>query len=270
MIKRLTNKDNSIRTKFLYYSLQAIFSLILSRVVVEWYLLSRFDSQYTILYNFLWENTGYIASLLIVIWFIKWNKKGNDLLMNNLQPSEVKPVKGYRYLFQLIFLIFSISVITIYSFFLLKYIFNYDNNISEIVLISLDKTSQLITQNFIFVILLSLCLFISKITLLLNIYSDLSFIIIVGTIWSTSNIFINNVNSSLISDSNQYALLSAILIINLYIINKLLIYLFKFHIYKKRISDWNSRNLGIKELFYLISIFFPSLFICIFLMGIYI
>ena len=266
-------KQNNIKQiieskKILLYFFECVFSFVLARIISEWYLLSRFQSQFTALYNFLWINSGYLISFFLVLWFSDWQKKAIKLIDVESETNNKNSSKGIIYTLQLMIYLINLALIIITISVIFNYTVNSDTSLYTIIVNSLDRMSQIISTNYLQLIALTLFLFVKKITKVLNFTSNIVFIIIISNTWS-SNIYLgDHVSTNIISISSQEDILSIFYLVILFILFKLFLYLFNYHTYRNRFSDWSSIKFSIPLYNHIISIFIPLIFIFLFLTGI--
>ena len=254
--------------KLFFYIFECAFSFILARIISEWYLLSRFQSQFTVSYNFLWVNSGYIVSIFLVLWLADWQKTALELINVESKNKINNSSKGIIYSLQLFLYLINVTIISLaITIIFIRSLIN-DNSISEIVIYSAKEIYGIILTNYIPIIAFSCVLFIKRIVTILNYVSNILFIIIIANTWA-SNIYLgDHVSRNIISISSQDDILSVFYIIILFVLYKLFLYLLSYHTYQNRLSDWSSVKLSIPLSSHMISLFIPIMFIFLFLTGI--
>ena len=129
-----------------YYIYEAIFSFLLSRIIYEWFLLSKFQSQSSSLYEFLWFKSGYIAAIFIFLWISDWQKSGIELLHNSRDSKIPYSSKGLIYSVQLLFFLLSIGLLTLILSQINIISYNQEFDISTVVLEAINQVSN--NQNY--------------------------------------------------------------------------------------------------------------------------
>ena len=267
-MKQHTIKERIESNKIFLHFFECAFSFVLARIISEWYLLSRFQSQFTSAYNFLWINSGFLISFFLVLWMSDWQKKAIKLIDVETDNHSNNSSKGIIYTLQLLIYLINLTIITITISVIFTYSINNDSSIYIIIQNSIKKISNIISTHYIQLIVFTPLLFLKKITKILNFLSNILFIIIISNTWS-SNIYLgDHVSRNIISISSQEDILSIFLLIILFILLKLFLYLFNYHTYRNRFSDWSSVKFSIPLSNHILNLFIPLIFIFLFLTGI--
>ena len=263
-------RNRNFKAEIIGYFSQLLLAFIFSRVVVEWYLLSRFQTQYTYLYKFMWTNSGYLASGLFIFWFLRWQTTSDTIIIECRKRSNHKSISGKSFLLLLVFYIFTIlSIFLFYLFFSinmfstpLDIVLNYQE--------ALNLIYTTFTDKFYLLVITGLILLVPNVTKVLDISMNLSFILINGLVWSNSDIFPLNINSSLFSSSKASDLNTFIVVISLFVVFKILIQLLKAHLFNNGLSDWVSGVVSGKEKKHIVYAFYSLFVLLVFCLGIYV
>ncbi len=268
MSKELNQSNNNLRNYSLLNTLFPCFSsFVFARIFVEWNLLSRINWGTSFLYKNLWLSAGYIMSIFLLIWITYWEKFHYSLIQINIYNG--KTIKGIKYSICLLYYLISVTI----SYSLLVFIAinlksNY-NKLTDLILLSLSNLIYEYKIIFIILILITLSLFITKISNIIKITSNILLIYIYGRLWieSLNDNTINNF--SLLSINSRYEFYLIILITLIFIYLKITYIILRYHTTRNKLSDWKSTKIP-KALYKNFIIYFVSIpIIFCFIIGIY-
>ena len=250
------------------YIFEAIFSFLLSRIISEWFLLSRFESQYSLIYDFLWLKSGYIASIFMILWISDWQKTAIDLLNLSRDNNSHNASKGIIYTSQLLYFLLLIGtlIITLSHIFIIS--FSMEFNMASVLVEAIDSVYIFLKNNTLSFILFVNILFIKKIIKLLNYITNVCFILFMGRTWEANSLVPEDTITNLLSLSTNAEVINLIVVFILFILLKLNIYLYRYHIFENRISDWTSKKLSKEDYIHLLSIFIILIYVLLFMIGI--
>ena len=237
--------------------IQCLFSSLLARVIVEWHMISQFKTANTIIYNFLWINSGYLLSCLLIMLLHDSSIEITKTLNSKSNSNNKRILKGHKY--TLIVIVNSITLLYIFTFNSKLLILSLSSG-SPIILSTLigiaTKEAYLLIINNLWVSLIFLLSLCSKYAVqVLNILSNIFFVITVGSIWRENIYVYLSVDSSLLSSSSLNDLYTLAVILASFICFKLGIYLWMFFTKSNKLSDWSSNNVDINMLSQLLGIF---------------
>ncbi len=261
-------KGRKLKDNIFIIITQLALSFLFGRVTVEWFLLSRFNSDFSHIYLLMWRSSGTIASSLLIIWLDKWYRNINKSILININNNS-KIIKGKLY--TLLFILYSFCIIYLFiTLIAIAYKLTLNTNSIYYILTQCMRFSLEFIFNYLYIyIFLNIILCFKFITRFIRYLGYLLFIIIINNMWHPINLFKDNIYTNLITESNPSELYSFYIICSFYILYNLLIVLWENHISNNSLSDWKTNIISNDSYYHIFYIFLSVIMILMYVIGIY-